>query len=38
MYGCAGDRPFLREHHMTLPEFLQIVRDTAMMTVPSLTP
>ena len=27
MYGCAGDRPFLREHHMTLPEFLQLVRD-----------
>lgn len=27
MYGCAGDRPFLRQHHMTLPQFLQIVRD-----------
>ena len=27
MYGCAGDRPFLREHHMTLPQFLQLVRD-----------
>ena len=27
MYGCAGDRPFLRRHHMTLPQFLQIVRD-----------
>jgi hypothetical protein len=27
MYGCAGDRPFLRSHHMTLPEFLQIVWD-----------
>lgn len=27
MYGCAGDRPFLREHHMTLPQFLQIVWD-----------
>ncbi len=27
MYGCAGDRPFLRSHHMTLPEFLQLVRD-----------
>lgn len=25
MYGCAGDRPFLRKHHMTLPEFLQLV-------------
>ena len=27
LYGCAGDRPFLREHGMTLPEFLQLVRD-----------
>lgn len=27
MYGCAGDRPFLRKHNMTLPQFLQIVRD-----------
>jgi hypothetical protein len=27
MYGCAGDRPFLRSHHMTLPEFLQLVWD-----------
>jgi hypothetical protein len=27
MYGCAGDRPFLRKHRMTLPQFLQIVRD-----------
>ena len=27
MYGCAGDRPFLRQHHMTLPQFLQLVRD-----------
>jgi len=27
MYGCAGDRPFLRKHHLTLPEFLQLVRD-----------
>ncbi|MEQ1851367.1 MAG: DUF5069 domain-containing protein [Chthoniobacteraceae bacterium] len=27
MYGCAGDRPFLRSHHMTLPQFLQLVRD-----------
>jgi hypothetical protein len=27
MYGCAGDRPFLRAHRMTLPQFLQIVRD-----------
>ena len=28
MYGCAGDRPFLREHRMTLPQFLQLVRDS----------
>ena len=28
MYGCAGDRPFLGEHHMTLPQFLQLVRDS----------
>ena len=27
MYGCAGDRPFLRSHRMTLPQFLQLVRD-----------
>lgn len=27
MYGCAGDRPFLRQHQMTLPQFLQIVRE-----------
>jgi Domain of unknown function (DUF5069) len=25
MYGCAGDRPFLRDRHMTLPQFLQLV-------------
>jgi hypothetical protein len=27
MYGCGGDRPFLHEHHLTLPEFLQLVWD-----------
>ena len=27
MYGCGGDRPFLREHRLTLPEFLQLVWD-----------
>lgn len=27
MYGCGGDRPFLREHHLTLPQFLQLVWD-----------
>ncbi len=27
MYGCAGDRPFLRKHHLTLPLFLQLVWD-----------
>ncbi len=27
MYGCAGDRPFLRKHGITLPQFLRLVRD-----------
>jgi len=27
MYGCAGDRPFLREMNMDLPQFLQLVWD-----------
>ncbi|MEP6673429.1 MAG: DUF5069 domain-containing protein [Chthoniobacter sp.] len=27
MYGCGGDRPFLRRHRMTLPQFLQLVWD-----------
>lgn len=27
MYGCAGDRPFLRERNMTLEQFLQLVWD-----------
>src|SRR5580693_641576 len=27
MYGCAGDRPFLRKHHLTLPQFLKLVWD-----------
>jgi len=27
MYGCGGDRPFLRQHHMALPQFLQLVWD-----------
>ena len=27
MYGCAVDRPFLRERNMTLPQFLQLVWD-----------
>ena len=27
MYGCAGDRPFLREMNMDLPGFLQLTRD-----------
>jgi hypothetical protein len=27
MYGCAGDRPFLRRQNMTLPGFLQLVVD-----------
>lgn len=28
MYGCAGDRPFLRRMNMTLPLFLELVRDS----------
>jgi hypothetical protein len=27
MYGCGGDRPFLHRHHLTLPQFLQLVWD-----------
>ena len=27
MYGCAGDRPFLRGMNMNLPQFLELVRD-----------
>ncbi len=27
MYGCGGDRPFLREAGITLSEFLTVVRD-----------
>lgn len=27
MYGCAGDRPFLRRMKMDLPGFLRLVRD-----------
>jgi hypothetical protein len=27
MYGCGGDRPFLRRMGMTLPGFLELVRD-----------
>lgn len=27
MYGCAGDRPFLRRHNLALPQFLQLVWD-----------
>ena len=28
MYGCAGDRSFLKRYNATLPPFLAIVRDT----------
>jgi hypothetical protein len=28
MYGCAGDRPFLRERNLTLAQFLQLVWDS----------
>ncbi|MEI7774985.1 MAG: DUF5069 domain-containing protein, partial [Verrucomicrobiota bacterium] len=27
MYGCGGDRPFLRRMNMTLPSFLKLVWD-----------
>lgn len=27
MYGCGGDRAFLRRVHITIPQFLKIVRD-----------
>lgn len=27
MYGCSGDRAFLRKHSLTLPGFLETVRD-----------
>ncbi|HTH49963.1 MAG TPA: hypothetical protein VMB21_20790 [Candidatus Limnocylindria bacterium] len=28
MYGCGGDRPFVREMKTTLPKFLTLVRDS----------
>ena len=28
MYGCAGDRSFLKKYNATLPSFLAVVRDT----------
>ena len=28
MYGCGGDRPFLRRMGLTLPGFLELVRDS----------
>ena len=28
MYGCAGDRPFLRERNMDLPGFLKLVWES----------
>lgn len=27
MYGCGGDRAFLRRVHLTIPQFLKIVRE-----------
>jgi hypothetical protein len=27
MYGCGGDRPFVREMKTTLPDFLKLVWD-----------
>jgi hypothetical protein len=28
MYGCSGDRSFLKKYNATLPAFLAVVRDT----------
>ena len=28
MYGCAGDRSFVKKYNATLPSFLAVVRDT----------
>ncbi len=28
MYGCAGDRSFLKKYNASLPSFLAVVRDT----------
>lgn len=28
MYGCAGDRAFLKEYGATLPDFMIVVRDS----------
>lgn len=28
MYGCAGDRSFLKKYNATLPSFLAVVRET----------
>ena len=28
MYGCAGDRSFLKKYNAALPSFLAVVRDT----------
>jgi hypothetical protein len=28
MYGCAGDRSFLKKYNATLPAFLAVVRDS----------
>jgi hypothetical protein len=28
MYGCAGDRSFLKKYNATLPAFLTVVRDS----------
>ena len=30
MYGCGGDRPFLRRAGIRLPEFLAVVRDAGV--------
>ena len=37
MYGCGGDRPFLRERNSSLVEFLQVTLDAGATTGPSST-
>lgn len=32
MYGCGGDRAFFAKVHMTLPQFLELVRDAGTDT------
>ncbi len=34
MYGCSGDRAFLKQHNLSLPGFLEIVRDAPAVLAP----